>query len=85
MCIRDRSGAAIFEVHQMMLDDDDYLDSIHNIIRTESVNAEYALSLIPIYRNLFSGVCGDADNAAPENSHHYLCFFHWKRLVRLHL
>ena len=38
------SGAAIFEVHQMMLDDDDYLDSIHNIIRTESVNAEYAVA-----------------------------------------
>ena len=28
----------------MMLDDDDYLDSIHNIIRTESVNAEYAVA-----------------------------------------
>ena len=38
------SGAAIFEVHQMMLDDDDYLDSIHNIIETESVNAEYAVA-----------------------------------------
>lgn len=38
------SGAAIFEVHQMMLDDDDYLDSIRNIIETESVNAEYAVA-----------------------------------------
>lgn len=38
------SGAAIFEVHQMMLDDEDYLDSIRNIIRTESVNAEYAVA-----------------------------------------
>lgn len=38
------SGAAIFEVHQMMLDDDDYLDSIHNIIETENVNAEYAVA-----------------------------------------
>ncbi|MDO4272647.1 MAG: phosphoenolpyruvate--protein phosphotransferase [Eubacteriales bacterium] len=38
------SGAAIFEVHQMMLDDDDYLDSIKNIINTESVNAEYAVA-----------------------------------------
>ena len=36
------SHAAIFEVHQMMLDDDDYLDSIHNMIQTELVNAEYA-------------------------------------------
>ena len=38
------SGAAIFEVHQMMLDDEDYLDSVDNIIRTESVNAEYAVA-----------------------------------------
>lgn len=38
------SGAAIFEVHQMMLDDEDYLDSIRNIIHTESVNAEYAVA-----------------------------------------
>lgn len=38
------SGAAIFEVHQMMLDDEDYLDSIDNIIRTENVNAEHAVA-----------------------------------------
>ena len=38
------SGAAIFEVHQMMLDDEDYLDSIENIIRTEKINAEYAVA-----------------------------------------
>ena len=38
------SGAAIFEVHQMMLDDEDYLDSIHNIIETQQVNAEYAVA-----------------------------------------
>ncbi len=38
------SSAAIFEVHQMMLEDDDYLDSIYNMIRTESVNAEYAVA-----------------------------------------
>ncbi len=36
--------AAIFEVHQMMLDDDDYLEAIQNIIRTEQVNAEYAVA-----------------------------------------
>ena len=35
-------NAAIFEVHMMMLDDEDYNDSIKNIIETESVNAEYA-------------------------------------------
>ncbi len=38
------ASAAIFEVHQMMLEDDDYLESIHNIIRTELVNAEYAVA-----------------------------------------
>lgn len=38
------SGAAIFEVHQMMMDDDDYMDSIKNIIETEAVNAEYAVA-----------------------------------------
>lgn len=38
------SSAAIFEVHQMMLEDDDYVESIENIIRTEGVNAEYAVA-----------------------------------------
>ena len=37
-------NAAIFEVHQMMLDDEDYLDSITNIINTEKVCAEYAVA-----------------------------------------
>lgn len=36
------ASAAIFEVHQMMLEDEDYLESIQNMIRTELVNAEYA-------------------------------------------
>lgn len=39
------ASAAIFEVHQMMLEDDDYLDSIYNMIRTEMVNAEYAVAV----------------------------------------
>ena len=39
------SSAAIFEVHQMMLDDDDYLDSIQNMIQSELVNAEYAVAM----------------------------------------
>ena len=38
------ANAAIFEVHQMMLDDGDYLESITNIIRTQLVNAEYAVA-----------------------------------------
>ena len=36
------TSAAIFEVHQMMLEDEDYLESMENMIRTELVNAEYA-------------------------------------------
>lgn len=39
------SGAALFEVHQMMLDDDDYCESIINMINQESVNAEYAVAV----------------------------------------
>ncbi len=39
------ASAAIFEVHQMMLEDDDYLDAIHNMIQTEMVNAEYAVAV----------------------------------------
>ena len=38
------ASAAIFEFHQMMLEDDDYLDSMHEIIRGEEVNAEYAVA-----------------------------------------
>ena len=38
------ANAAIFEVHQMMLDDDDYNDSIRNIVRSQEVNAEYAVA-----------------------------------------
>lgn len=38
------SGAAIFEIHQMMLDDDDYIESVNNIIETQMVNAEYAVA-----------------------------------------
>lgn len=39
------ASAAIFEVHQMMLEDEDYLDAIYNMIRTELVNAEYAVAV----------------------------------------
>lgn len=39
------ASAAIFEVHQMMLEDDDYLEAIDNMIRTELVNAEYAVAM----------------------------------------
>lgn len=39
------ASAAIFEVHQMMLQDEDYLDAINNMIKTEKVNAEYAVAV----------------------------------------
>ena len=38
------ANAMIFEVHAMMLEDDDYNDSVYNIIRTEGVNAEFAVA-----------------------------------------
>ena len=38
-----RDNAAIFEIHQMMLEDLDYIESIEGIIRTQEVNAEYAV------------------------------------------
>jgi len=38
-------SAAIFEVHQMMLEDEDYLEAVRNMIRTERVNAEYAVCM----------------------------------------
>ena len=36
-------NAAIFEIHQMMLEDDDYLDSVKRIILEQKVNVEYAI------------------------------------------
>ncbi len=38
------ANAAIFEVHQMMLDDDDYNESVECIVRSQEVNAEYAVA-----------------------------------------
>lgn len=39
------TNAQIFEIHMMMLEDDDYNDSIVNIIETQKVNAEYAVAV----------------------------------------
>lgn len=39
------ANAAIFEIHQMMLDDLDYLESVTNIITSQQVNAEYAIGV----------------------------------------
>ncbi len=54
------SSAAIFEVHQMMLEDEDYLDAIHNMIRTEMVNAEYAVAVTgDNFSEMFAGMDND--------------------------
>lgn len=37
-------AAAIFEVHQMMLSDDDYCESVYNIINKQGINAEFAVA-----------------------------------------
>ncbi|MCI8951093.1 MAG: phosphoenolpyruvate--protein phosphotransferase [Lachnospiraceae bacterium] len=51
------ASAAIFEVHQMMLEDEDYLESIDNIIRTEKVNAEYAVAITgDNFSEMFAGM-----------------------------
>lgn len=39
------ANATIFEIHQMMLDDGDYNESVENIIETQKVNAEYAVAV----------------------------------------
>ena len=39
------TNAQIFEIHMMMLEDDDYNESIQNLIDTQKVNAEYAVSI----------------------------------------
>ncbi len=51
------SSAAIFEVHQMMLEDEDYLDAIYHVIRTEMVNAEYAVAVTgDNFAGMFAGM-----------------------------
>ena len=39
-----KEGALVFDAHQMMLDDPEYIESVQNIIRTRSMNAEYAVA-----------------------------------------
>lgn len=38
------ASAAIFEAHQMMIEDDDYIESVEHIIERQQVNAEYAVA-----------------------------------------
>lgn len=54
------TSAAIFEVHQMLLEDEDYLDAIHTMIRTEQVNAEYAVAVTgDNFSAMFAGMDDD--------------------------
>lgn len=39
------ANAAIFEIHRMMLDDADYIESVENIIKNQKLNAEYAVAI----------------------------------------
>ena len=54
------TNAQIFEIHMMMLEDEDYKESIRNIIETQLVNAEYAISLTA---NNFSSMFAAMDDA----------------------
>ena len=51
------ANAEIFEIHIMMLDDEDYNDSIRSIIETQSVNAEYAVAVTSdIFAEMFAAM-----------------------------
>lgn len=53
-------SAAIFEVHQMLLEDEDYMEAIFNMIRTEAVNAEYAAAVTgDNFSEMFAGMDDD--------------------------
>ncbi len=54
------ANAMIFEIHQMMLEDLDYLESIENIIRTQEVNAEFAVATTA---DNFAGMFAAMDDA----------------------
>lgn len=54
------ANAAIFEVHQMMLEDEDYVEAILSMIRTEMVNAEYAVAVTgDNFSEMFAGMDDD--------------------------
>lgn len=53
------ANAAIFEIHQMMLEDDGYNESVTNIIQTQNVNAEYAVAVTSDNYSQMFAVMGD--------------------------
>lgn len=54
-----KASASIFKVYQMMLEDEEYLTSVYNMIYTDMVNAEYAVS---VTGNRFSRMFASMDN-----------------------
>lgn len=51
------ANAAIFEIHQMMLQDDNYIKSAENMIRAQQVNAEYAVAVTgDNFANMFAAM-----------------------------
>ena len=57
LCEVGETGAQIFDIHIMMLDDDDYNESIKSIIKNQKVSAEYAVYLTSLnFRNMFSSM-----------------------------
>lgn len=51
------ANAAIFEIHQMMLEDEDFTEAVENIIQTQQVNAEYAVAVTgDNFSNMFAAM-----------------------------
>ena len=64
------ANAAIFEVHQMMMEDDGYNESVENIIRSQGVNAEYAVATTgDNYAQMFSAMDDDYMKARSADIH----------------
>lgn len=62
------ANAAIFEAHRIMLEDEDYLEAIQGMIRTELVNAEYAVAVTgDRFSDMFAGMEDDYMKARSED------------------
>jgi len=62
------SGAAIFDVHQMMIQDGDYQESIRHIITTQNTNAEFAVATTgDNFASMFSGMKDEYMKARAED------------------
>ena len=62
------ANADIFDIHMMMLEDEDYFGAISNMIKTQSVNAEYAVSYTSdIFARTFSEMSDEYMRARRED------------------